>query len=222
MVSCVFLVVLVVHTTKLPLFGSSLCLLHIVGNRVFNHYILYPTTSCSVLYVYILYIVITISCTFTCSPTRDAVVLYIVVACMSTHYILGTISRTDIILYHYISYHYILYLSACSPLHLVPPISRGYDVVWYYISYPIITVVFCVSCTTVITLFSPTRRRFSRVLKYIGKSVPPIAESFHLANSTICSTCNNYPTTISCGFSAIVWPLCNMYKNRVKIPSVFV
>ena len=153
-VSCMFLVVLVVHTTKLPLLGSSLCLLHIVGNRVLNHYILYPTTSCIYLYTLILYLVITISRTFTCSPTRDAVVLYIVVACMFTHYILGTISCTYIFLYHYISYHYILYLSACSPLHLVPPISRGYDVVWYYISYTIITMVFCVSCTTVTTRFS--------------------------------------------------------------------
>lgn len=217
-----FLVVLVVHTTKLPLFGSSLCLLHIVGNRVLNHYILYPTTSCIYLYTLILYLVITISRTFTCSPTRDAVVQDIVVACMSTHYILGTISCTDILLYHYISYYDILYLSACSPLHLVFPISCGYDWVWYYISCTMITVVFRVSCNTVTTRFSPTRRHFSRVLQYIGKSVPPIAESFHLANSTICSNCNSYPTTISCGFSARVWPLCNMYKNRVKIPSIFV
>lgn len=108
------------------------------------------------------------------------------------------------------------------PLHLVFPISWGYDWVWYYISCTMITVVFRVSCNTVTTRFSPTRRHFSRVLQYIGKSVPPIAESFHLANSTICSNCNSYPTTISCGFSARVWPLCNMYKNRVKIPSIFV
>lgn len=89
-------------------------LLHIVGNRVLNYYILYPTTSCIYLYTLILYLVITISRTFTCSPTQDAVVLYIVVACMSTHYILCTISCTYIFLYHYILYHYILYLSACS------------------------------------------------------------------------------------------------------------
>jgi len=132
------------------------------------------------------------------------------------------------ILYLYSSYNPIyrttVYCTAlpAPPLHLVPPISRGYDVVWYYISYPIITVVLRVSCTTVTTRFSPTRRHFSRVLQYIGKSVPPNTESFHLANSTIYSTYNNYPTTISCGFSARVWPLCNMYKNRVKIPSVFV
>lgn len=63
-----------------------------------NHYILYPTTSCSLLYIYILYLVITISRTFTCSPARDAVVLYIVVSLMSTHYILGTISCTPYLL----------------------------------------------------------------------------------------------------------------------------
>jgi len=120
-----------------------------------------------------------------CLPTISWV-LYLVPI-----FILGTIYRTTI---------------SCTsppapPLYLVVPISCGYDWVWYYISYPIITVVFRVSCNTVTTRFSPTRRHFSRVLQCTGNFIPPAAESFYLANSTICSACNSYPTTISRGFS---------------------
>ena len=79
--------------------------------RVLYHNILYPTTSCISVYIIILYLTITISRTFTFSPTRDAVVLYIVVSLMSTHYILGTISCTYILLIT-------LYIV---PLYIVPP-----------------------------------------------------------------------------------------------------
>lgn len=124
-----------------------------------------------------------------CLPTISWV-LYLVPI-----FILGTIYRTTI---------------SCTsppapPLYLVVPISCGYDWVWYYISYPIITVVFRVSCNTVTTRFSPTRHRFSHGLQVKGNFIPPATESFHLVNSTICSTCNIAHTTISCVFYSSVW-----------------
>lgn len=139
-------------------------------------------------------------------------------------HIVGTecLTTTSCILLHlvsfYISIYYISYLfflpgPRCSGtiscgIAYVYPLYLGYYILWLrlgmvlYLVYRNYSGLPC-SCHTVTTRFSPTRRRFSRGLQYKGKSVPPNTESFHLANSTRCSTCNIAYTTTSCGFSRL-------------------